>query len=130
MQIDVFAFVEVQRQKVDADAAAAIRRPLDTRDGSPPRTVGGGDVGEKVARRRGGRGSGRAQRESQGEGAERENSGSRRARFSAAAPEPPGRGASIVSRLDKFFWIWGGGQTPRDSNIKAMSEFRSSRAPG
>src|SRR5712692_8674309 len=101
MQIDVFAFVEVQRQKVDANAAAAIGRLLEARDDSPPRAVGAGDIGEKVVRRA--RGGGRAQRKgASGESAQPLNPGPRQPFLSAASRELPGPGASIVQRCDNF----------------------------
>jgi len=102
MQVDVFAFVEVERDKIGADAAAAIRRVLEAGGEPPPRAVGVGGVGEKVGRRA--RGRGRAQREDAGgEGAQRASPGSKRPHFSTAVGELPGQGASILQRCDNFF---------------------------
>jgi hypothetical protein len=51
MQVEVFPFVEIKRQKIDADAVPAVGRLFDTRDESPscaPRA--GENILEEVAR--------------------------------------------------------------------------------
>jgi hypothetical protein len=51
MQVEVFPFVEIKRQKIDADAVPAVGRLLDTCDESPscaPRA--GENILEEVAR--------------------------------------------------------------------------------
>src|SRR2546427_12998968 len=51
MQVEVLSFVEVQRQQIDAHAAAAIRRLLETRDHAQAGASALDDVSEEVARR-------------------------------------------------------------------------------
>ena len=67
MQVNVLSLVEVQRQQIDAHAAPAIRRLLETRDQAPAGASAFGDVGEEIAGRGRGRGGGCAERKSAGD---------------------------------------------------------------
>jgi len=67
MQVNVLPLVEVQRQQIDAHAAPAIRRLLETRDQAPAGASAFGDVGEEIAGRGRRRGGGCAERKSAGD---------------------------------------------------------------
>ena len=51
MQVNVLAFVQIQRQYIDAYAAPAIRRLLEARNDAPARVSAFGDVREDIAGR-------------------------------------------------------------------------------
>ena len=106
MQVEVFPFVEIKRQKIDADAVPAVGRLLDTRDESPPCAPRAGEnILEEVARCGRGRRGGGAQREGEGE----KVGSSRRSQwptFSVAGRELSCSGASVWERCDS--WLGSG----------------------
>ncbi|HET7199880.1 MAG TPA: hypothetical protein VFI80_03600 [Burkholderiales bacterium] len=99
MQVEMLAFVQIERQQVETRPAAAIGRLLEARRDAQARAALADQVGEKIAGRR------------------RRPEGERCADQEQAAEKP------VLRRRDDFGWNESVRERPRYSNMKAMPEF-------